>query len=146
MCGGQTGLGLDGLPELRVNLAALFAIAMAINIGMWLERFMIVVISLKPRFHVLGVEDVLPTRWDIFTFFGTVGLFSLCCFSFIRFLPLISIFEMRELVNEEASQQAGVRRKKPCLAAAFTDWMAEFRTPEELLRRHAARTRPDMPA
>jgi len=47
-----------------------------------------------------------PTRWDIFTFFGTVGLFLTLLLLFIRFLPLISIFEMRELVHEEASQPA----------------------------------------
>ncbi len=93
--------------KVRVNPAALFAIAMAINIGMWLERFMIVVISLSRDFMPSAWRMYYPTRWDIFTFFGTVGLFLTLLLLFIRFLPLISIFEMRELVNEEASQQAG---------------------------------------
>jgi hypothetical protein len=42
-----------------------------------------------------------PTRWDFFTFFGTIGLFLALLFLFIRFLPLISIYEMRSLVEEE---------------------------------------------
>jgi molybdopterin-containing oxidoreductase family membrane subunit len=47
-----------------------------------------------------------PTRWDFYTFFGTIGLFLALLFLFIRFLPLISIFEMRTLVNEEEKKAA----------------------------------------
>jgi molybdopterin-containing oxidoreductase family membrane subunit len=41
-----------------------------------------------------------PTRWDFMTYFGTIGLFLSLLFLFIRFLPMISIFEMRTLVPE----------------------------------------------
>jgi len=94
------------LRKIRVNVGALFAIAMAINIGMWLERFMIVVVSLHRDFMPSAWGMYYPTRWDIMTFFGTVGLFLALLFLFIRFLPLISIFEMRELVGTHASTRA----------------------------------------
>jgi molybdopterin-containing oxidoreductase family membrane subunit len=92
--------------KIRVKVAALFAIAMAINIGMWLERFMIVVVSLHRDFMPSAWGMYYPTRWDIATFFGTIGLFLALLFLFIRFLPLISIFEMRELVGSEVSHRA----------------------------------------
>jgi len=101
-----------GIPQLlwsrtiRQNVGALFGIAMAVNIGMWLERFMIIVISLHRDFMPSAWGMYYPTRWDLFTFFGTVGLFMTLLFLFIRFLPLISIFEMRELVSEQASERA----------------------------------------
>ena len=47
-----------------------------------------------------------PTRWDFAVFFGSIGLFLMLLFLFIRFLPLISIFEMRTLVNEEERKVA----------------------------------------
>jgi Ni/Fe-hydrogenase subunit HybB-like protein len=91
---------------IRLNVPALFAIAMAVNIGMWLERFMIIVVSLHRDYMPSAWGMYYPTRWDVFTFFGTIGLFFSLVFLFIRFLPLISIFEMRELVSEQASERA----------------------------------------
>jgi Ni/Fe-hydrogenase subunit HybB-like protein len=87
--------------KVRANVGALFAIAMVVNLGMWLERFVIVVTSLSRDFMPSAWGMYYPTRWDFAVFFGTIGLFLMLLFLFIRFLPLISIFEMRELVNEE---------------------------------------------
>ncbi len=92
--------------RVRQSVPALFAIAMCVNIGMWLERFMIVVISLHRDFMPSAWGMYYPTRWDYLTFFGTIGLFLSMVFLFLRFLPLISIFEMRELVSEQASERA----------------------------------------
>jgi Ni/Fe-hydrogenase subunit HybB-like protein len=92
--------------KIRLNVTALFLIAMGVNIGMWLERFMIIVGSLHRDFMPSAWGMYYPTRWDLFTFFGTVGLFLTLLFLFIRFLPLISIFEMRELVSDKASHRA----------------------------------------
>ena len=92
--------------RIRRNVAALFGIAMAVNVGMWMERFMIIVVSLHRDFMPSAWGMYYPTRWDWLTFFGTIGLFFALLFLFIRFLPLISIFEMRELVGEDASQRA----------------------------------------
>jgi Ni/Fe-hydrogenase subunit HybB-like protein len=87
--------------KIRANVGALFTIAMIVNVGMWLERFIIVVTSLHRDFLPASWGMYYPTRWDFFTFFGTVGLFLFLVFLFIRYLPLISIFEMRELVEQE---------------------------------------------
>ncbi len=87
--------------KVRARVGALFAIAMVVNLGMWLERFVIVVTSLHRDFMPSAWGMYYPTRWDFFTFFGTIGLFLALLFLFIRFLPLISIYEMRSLVEEE---------------------------------------------
>ena len=87
--------------SVRQNLAILWVITMFINVGMWLERFVIVVISLHRDFMVSSWGFYTPTFWDWATFFGTIGFFLTCVFLFIRILPVISIFEMRELVHLE---------------------------------------------
>jgi molybdopterin-containing oxidoreductase family membrane subunit len=87
----------------RRNAYALFALALVINVGMWLERFIIVVVSLHCDYLPSSWGMYVPTFWDWSTFFGTIGLFSALMFLFIRFLPMISIFEMREMVEEAHS-------------------------------------------
>lgn len=84
--------------RIRSNTLALFGIAIVVNIGMWLERFIIVITSLHRDFLPSAWGMYAPTIWDWATFFGTVGLFFALLFLFIRFLPMISIFEMRTLV------------------------------------------------
>jgi Ni/Fe-hydrogenase subunit HybB-like protein len=84
----------------RSNVQALFAVALTVNVGMWLERFIIVVTSLHRDFLPSSWGMYYPTAWDWATYAGTIGLFFALLFLFIRFLPMISIFEMRELVSE----------------------------------------------
>jgi len=86
--------------KVRSKIAALFAIALVVNVGMWLERFVIVVISLHRDFMPSAWGTYIPTRWDWATFVGTMGLFLTLFYLFIRFLPMISISEMRALVKE----------------------------------------------
>jgi len=84
--------------RLRTNVAFLFFISFVVSIGMWLERFVIIVTSLH--------RDFLPSSWGLYAgtqfdwaaFIGTIGLFLTLMFLFVRFLPAISIFEMRTLV------------------------------------------------
>jgi molybdopterin-containing oxidoreductase family membrane subunit len=74
--------------------------AMIVNLGMWLERYVIVVVSLH--------RDFLPSSWGMYhgtvfdwaTFVGSIGLFLALMFLFIRLLPMISIFEMRQILPE----------------------------------------------
>ena len=83
------------------------------TIGMWLERFVIIVDEPAPRLPAVVVGDVLARPvWDWATFIGTIGLFLALLFLFIRFLPMISIFEMRTLVPEARplGKEAGPRR------------------------------------
>jgi Ni/Fe-hydrogenase subunit HybB-like protein len=91
------------LRSMRTNITVLFLMSIVVNIGMWLERFVIVVISLTRDFMPSAWGRYQPTVWDWATFIGTIGLFTTLIFLFVRVLPAISIAEMRELVahNEE---------------------------------------------
>ena len=84
--------------RVRTNVTALFLMSIVVNIGMWLERFVIVVISLTRDFMPSAWGRYSPTVWDWATFIGTLGLFTTLIFLFVRVLPAISIAEMRELV------------------------------------------------
>ncbi len=86
--------------KVRNNVAILFVVSLIVNVGMWLERFVIVVISLHRDFLPSSWGMYYPTRWDWATYVGTIGLFLTLLFLFIRFLPVISIYEMRSLVEE----------------------------------------------
>lgn len=78
----------------------LFLIALVVSVGMWLERFVIVVTSLHRDFLPSSWGMYSGTFWDWATFFGSIGLFLCLLFLFLRFLPMISIFEMRTLLPE----------------------------------------------
>jgi Ni/Fe-hydrogenase subunit HybB-like protein len=89
------------IAKVRTHPVMLFLISISVNIGMWLERYVIVVVSLS--------RDFMPSAWgtysgtivDYAVLAGSIGLFVCLLFLFIRFLPMISIFEMRGLVHEE---------------------------------------------
>jgi molybdopterin-containing oxidoreductase family membrane subunit len=92
--------------RVRANTLAIFAIALAVNIGMWLERFIIVVTSLHRDFLPSSWAMYYPTIWDWSTFAGTIGLFVMLFFLFVRVLPMISIFEMKQILEKpEAGQE-----------------------------------------
>jgi molybdopterin-containing oxidoreductase family membrane subunit len=86
--------------RVRNNVPLLFVISLVVNIGMWLERFVIVVTSLHRDFLPSSWGMYYPTVWDYATFIGTLGFFVWLLFLFVRFLPMISIFEMRTLLPE----------------------------------------------
>ena len=86
--------------RLRARTGLLFVIALVVNTGMWLERFVIVVTSLHRDYMPSSWGNYWPTVWDCATFVGTIGLFLALMFLFIRLLPMISIFEMRTLLPE----------------------------------------------
>ena len=88
--------------RVRRNVRALFAIALVVNVGMWLERFVIVVTSLHRDFLPSSWGMYRPTVFDWTMFLGSIGLFLTLMFLFIRLLPVISIFEMRALLPEAA--------------------------------------------
>jgi Ni/Fe-hydrogenase subunit HybB-like protein len=86
--------------RLRQNLAIVFTVCMFVNVGMWLERFVIIVTSLHRDFLPSSWEMYYPTFWDFATLAGTIGLFLTLMFLFVRVLPLISIFEMRTMLPD----------------------------------------------
>jgi molybdopterin-containing oxidoreductase family membrane subunit len=84
--------------RVRDNVVLLFILSLFVNVGMWLERFVIIVVSLHRDFLPSSFGMYAPTRWDWGMFTGTIGLFLSLFFLFVRLLPAISIFEVRMLV------------------------------------------------
>jgi molybdopterin-containing oxidoreductase family membrane subunit len=88
------------IKKLRTNVMWLFIMALVVTVGMWLERFVIIVTSLHRDFLPSSWGMYYPTIWDFSTLFGTVGLFVMLMFLFVRVLPMISIFEVRTLLPQ----------------------------------------------
>ena len=93
--------------RVRTNVPLLFLIALIVNVGMWLERYVIVVTSLSRDFLPSAWGMYAGTMWDWMTYVGTLGLFAWLLFLFIRFVPMISIFEMRTIVPEASVDEHG---------------------------------------
>ncbi len=93
------------IKNLRTSVPYLFVISLVVSVGMWLERFVIIVTSLH--------RDFLPSSWGMYSgtffdwaaFIGTLGLFVTLLFLFVRFLPAISIFEMRTILPGAEPQE-----------------------------------------
>ena len=83
-------------PFVRRRPAVLFLIALLVNVGMWAERYMIVVGSLSREFMASTWGLFRPTFWDWSTYVGTFGLFLTLLFLFVRLLPMIAISEVRK--------------------------------------------------
>jgi Ni/Fe-hydrogenase subunit HybB-like protein len=87
--------------KLRTNLIVMFVISITTNIGMWFERFVIIVTSLH--------RDYLPSSWgyfhptyvDMCTFAGTFGLFLTAFLLFARFLPMIALSEVKGVLADQ---------------------------------------------
>jgi Ni/Fe-hydrogenase subunit HybB-like protein len=86
--------------RVRSSVPLIFIEALLINCAMWLERFVIIITALHRDFVPSSWRMYAPTRWDWMTLFGSLGLFLTLFYLFIRFLPMISIYEMRELATE----------------------------------------------
>jgi Ni/Fe-hydrogenase subunit HybB-like protein len=98
--------------KMRDNLMVIFIISMFINVGMWLERFVIIVMSLNRDFVPSSWFMYTPTLFDFSMFFGTVGLFLTLMFLFIRFVPMIPIFEMKTLLPQSKIDEKKVEEIK----------------------------------
>ncbi len=92
--------------KIRTSPGILWCISIVVNIGMWLERFVIVITSLHRDFLPSSWSMYWPTRWDWAVYLGTLGFFMTCIFLFVRVLPMITIFELRMLLP-------GARVKEP---------------------------------
>jgi molybdopterin-containing oxidoreductase family membrane subunit len=86
--------------RVRANTKLLFVLSLFVSVGMWLERFVIIVTSLHRDFLPSSWGMYYPTRWDLLTFLGTIGLFLTLFFLFMRFVPMISMFEVRTLLPQ----------------------------------------------
>ncbi len=89
------------LPSVRRNEIVLFLISLGVIVGMWLERFVIVIPSLSHNSMPSEWGVYYPTLWDWATLAGTIGLFMTIFFVILRLLPIVSIAEVREIVDRE---------------------------------------------
>jgi molybdopterin-containing oxidoreductase family membrane subunit len=87
--------------SMRNNTIVVFIVSLIVSVGMWFERFVIVVGSLSRDYLPSSWDVFIPTFWDYALYLGTIGLFLSLIFLFIRFLPMINIFEMQLLKYEE---------------------------------------------
>jgi Ni/Fe-hydrogenase subunit HybB-like protein len=86
--------------RLRQNLWAVMAVAMCVNVGMWFERFVIIVTTL-PRMFLPGEwREFHPTWVDQGMFIGSIGLFLALFLLFLRYLPAINIAEVKWTMPE----------------------------------------------
>ncbi|HEY3359930.1 MAG TPA: NrfD/PsrC family molybdoenzyme membrane anchor subunit, partial [Polyangia bacterium] len=92
------------VPRVRRSPVLLLLVALGVQLGMWLERLMIVVTSLYRDFMPSSWGFYVPTRWDWMLFLGTIGFFTTLMLLFIRFVPISSIAELRELVHRQREE------------------------------------------
>ena len=96
--------------QVRSKPVFLFMSSIVVLIGMWLERYVIIVSSLAQDYLPSSWSIFQATRWDWATYIGTIGLFLFLFFLFIRLLPMISIFEVRTLLPEAKVEEEEVTR------------------------------------
>ena len=97
----------------RTSIAWMFAAALLINVGMWTERFIIIVTSLHRDYLPSSWGMYLPTWVDWSIFLGTLSFFSLLFLLFLRFVPAVAVTEVKELRHElahEAAHAGGAHR------------------------------------
>jgi Ni/Fe-hydrogenase subunit HybB-like protein len=87
--------------KMRTSIPVMFVISITTNIGMWFERFVIIVTSLHRDFLPSSWGYFKPTWVDICTFIGTIGLFLTLFLLFARFLPMIAISEVKGVLAVE---------------------------------------------
>ncbi len=90
----------------RRNLFVLFFVGLAVTVGMWFERYMLVLTTLYHGFLPSSWNYYIPTFWDWAVFAGTIGLFLFPYFLFVRFLPVSSIAEIKEKVFQIRQERA----------------------------------------
>jgi Ni/Fe-hydrogenase subunit HybB-like protein len=94
----------------RTSVWLLFVLSLLVNVGMWGERFMIIVQSLQREYLPSMWADFAPTWVDLGIFAGTMGFFGFLFLVFLRVVPIIALSEMRELSHELARERGGEGR------------------------------------
>lgn len=85
--------------KIRTNLAATFVISIIVNIGMWFERFVIIVTSLHRDFLPSSWAMFYPTMYDVGVYVFTFGLFFTAFFLFAKFFPVINMAEVKSIIK-----------------------------------------------
>src|SRR4029079_871411 len=90
----------------RRSIPVLFVVSILVNIGMWFERFVIIVVSLHRNFLTSGWGMFYPTKFDVGILVGSFGLFFTLFLLFIRALPMIAMWEIKGVVGHGAHRSA----------------------------------------
>ena len=85
--------------KIRTNLVAVFILSIIVNIGMWFERFVIIVTSVHRDYLPSSWAMYSPTLIEILTFIGSFGLFFTMFFLFVRFLPAVNVAEVKTVLK-----------------------------------------------
>jgi molybdopterin-containing oxidoreductase family membrane subunit len=93
--------------KMRTSIPVMFVASILINVGMWFERFVIVVTSISRDFLPSSWDYYSPTFWDISIFIGSFGLFFTLFLLFIRFLPMIAMSEIKGILPQARPHYAG---------------------------------------
>ncbi len=91
----------------RTAIPVVFVLTIFVNIGMWFERFIIIVSSLHRDFLPSSWSSYTPTWVEIATFLGSFGLFFTCFLLFCRFLPMIAVAEIKGVAGYAAKAKGG---------------------------------------
>lgn len=92
--------------SVRYNTTVLFILCLIVSVGMWLERYVIVVTSLHRDFLPSSWGTYHGTFWDWATYIGTIGTFLFLFLLFVRFIPMISVFELKQLLHQQEHLEA----------------------------------------
>jgi molybdopterin-containing oxidoreductase family membrane subunit len=92
---------------MRIRPLAIWIVALFVQIGMWTERFVIIVTSLYRDFLPSSWQFYSPTWVDWSLLFGSIGFFFFLFFLFLRFVPFIPISEVKRLRSEIAARREG---------------------------------------
>jgi len=91
--------------KMRSNVTVVFIISILVNVGMWFERFTIVVTSLSKTWLPSTWHTYYPTFTEIAIFVGTLGFFFLGILLFLRFLPMMAISELKGILKETSNDK-----------------------------------------
>jgi hypothetical protein len=126
--------------KLRSSLAALFVISIFVNIGMWFERFVIIVTSLHNDFLPSAWDYFRPTIWDVACLLGGFGLFFTLFCLFVRFVPMVAAAEVKTVLPQADPHHGSAAPPAPAPPLPAPPQggrfglLAEFQTPAQIYR------------
>lgn len=91
--------------KIRKNITIVFIISLFINLGMWFERYVIIVTSLSKDFLPSNWSEYTPTVVEIGIYTGTLGLFLMCILLFFKYIPMIAISEVKGILKPTNNEQ-----------------------------------------
>ena len=103
------------------NLAIVFVLSLLVNVGMWFERFVIIVTSLHRDFLPSSWATYAPTAIEIATLVGSFGLFFTCFLLFCRFLPVIADRRVKGVLSDGRPRRGGRGMSRRILMGVFED-------------------------